>query len=448
MKELHAWIERYFPCPFERGGSLLVIVGVLSALLYVYSRIAFKDELEGLPQNVMVLTFFISAWGQRHKLKSDLIFKLLLLAFLIPWVLFGVNALIDYETAIKYRSTNDLLKLFLFLPLAWWIGGSRSGAIRMLTIAFLGLMTAVARDPNLMHSLSRLWAGEKIDFSIHNAAHGALFFGLVVVFCICSLGQRLQKGFNINRGNALLILAGLVGLAGLMGTQTRAAFLGLYLTGFVALIRAVRQGDLFGRNRLSMAKGFLVLVLATALLILPAKDFLHDRLIAEKTSFHALLAGNLDELPFGNVGMRVHSWVEALKWIAEKPVTGWGQKARSDVIPLGERFPDDIRNAGYGHLHNGYLEIVIGFGAVGFIFVCVLWVVLLRRINLAAGKDLYAFALYSSIFFLVLNLFESFFIYWSGEFAMALFMAGGYSQYLAKSLDSEHPNESPPGTQS
>ena len=133
--------------------------------------------------------------------------------------------------------------------------------------------------------------------------------------------------------------------------------------------------------------------------------------------------------------------------IAEKPVTGWGQKARSDVIPLGERFPDDIRNAGYGHLHNGYLEIVIGFGAVGFIFVCVLWVVLLRRINLAAGKDLYAFALYSSIFFLVLNLFESFFIYWSGEFAMALFMAGGYSQYLAKSLDSEPSNKSPPGTQ-
>ena len=70
MKELHAWLERYFPCPFERGSSLLVIVGVFSTLLYVYTRIAFKGELRDLPQNLMVLTFLISAWGQRQKLKT------------------------------------------------------------------------------------------------------------------------------------------------------------------------------------------------------------------------------------------------------------------------------------------------------------------------------------------------------------------------------------------
>ena len=117
---------------------MLVIVGVISTLLYVYTRIAFKGELLDLPQNVMVLTFFISAWGQRHKLKSDLVFRLLILAILIPWLLFGINALIDYESAIKYQSVNDLLKLFLFLPQAWWRGGSRVGAVRILTISFLG----------------------------------------------------------------------------------------------------------------------------------------------------------------------------------------------------------------------------------------------------------------------------------------------------------------------
>ena len=248
MKGLYAWIERYFPCPFERGGTLLVIVGVFSALLYVYTRIAFKDELRDLPQNLMVLTFFISAWGQRHKLKSDLVFKLLILAFVIPWVLFGINALIDYETAIKYRSTNDLLKFFLFLPLAWWIGGSRAGAIRMLTIAFLGLMTAIALDPNLMQSLSMLWARQRVDFDIYNAQHGALFFGLVILFCICSLSQRVHNALAVNWGNSLLILAGLVSLAGLLGTQTRAAILGLLVAGFVALLRRVQQGKLFGRQ--------------------------------------------------------------------------------------------------------------------------------------------------------------------------------------------------------
>lgn len=443
LKGLHAWIEHYFPCPFERGGSLLVTLGVISALIYVYTRIAFKAELRGLPANMMVLTFLISAWGQRHQLKSDLIFQLLILAAVIPWVLFGINALIDYEAAIKYRSTNDLLKLFLFLPLAWWIGGSRVGAITMLTIAFLGLITAIALDPNLMQSLSMLWSGGRVDFDIHNAQHGALFFGLVVIFCICSFSQRALNEPVVSWSNALLLLAGLVGLIGVVGTQGRAAFLGLFVSGLVAVIQGARQGKLLGQKRIS-ARGVLVLVFVAGLLVWHGKEILHDRLTTEKPTIQALLSGNLDEVPFSSIGIRVHTWAESLKWIAERPVTGWGQKSRSDVIPLGERFPDNFKEAGWGHLHNGYLEILLGFGAVGFVFVCVLWVVLLRRIKLAACNDLYAFALYSSIFFLVLNMFESFFIYWSGEFAISLFIAAGYCQYLAKSLDNRSSCRAPP----
>ena len=190
MKELHARIERYFPCPFERGGPVLVILGVFSALLYVYTKLWYQGKFENLPQNMMVLTFLISAWGQRHQLKSDLVFKLLILAGLIPWLLFAINALIDLETASKYLSVKELLKLFLFLPLAWWTGGARTGARRMLTIAFLGLMTAVVLDPNLTDSLANLFSGRRVDFDIHNSQHGALFSGLVLIFCLCSVSLR------------------------------------------------------------------------------------------------------------------------------------------------------------------------------------------------------------------------------------------------------------------
>ena len=445
MKALHAWIERYFPCSFERGGSLLVVIGVVSTLVYVYTRIAFKDELRELPQNLMVLTFLVSAWGQRHQLTSDFIFRLLVLAALIPWVLFAVNALIDYETALKYRSTNDLLKLFLFLPLAWWMGGSRAGAIRILALAFLGLMTAVALDPSLTHSLGKLWQGKRVDFDIYNAQHGALFFGLVILFCSCVLAQRVSNGLELNRGNVLLFFVGLVGLAGVVGTQTRAAFLGLFACGFVAFVQAIRQASSAGRKHRSIAAGAVVLLVVTGLLAWSAQEVLQKRFDREKSTFNLLLTGNLEEMPFQGTGMRIHSWAEALQWIAERPVTGWGQKARSDVIQLAERFPDEIKNAGYGHLHNGYLEILIGVGAVGLVFVCVLWVVLARRIKLAASHDLFAFAFYGSIFFLVLNLFESFFIYSSGEFALALFMAGGYSQYLARSLGPRAQQQPDPG---
>jgi hypothetical protein len=89
---------------------------------------------------------------------------------------------------------------------------------------------------------------------------------------------------------------------------------------------------------------------------------------------------------------------------------------------------------------NGYLKILIGFGAVGFILLCILWAVLLRRIKFTAAKDLYAFALYGSVFFLVMNLFESFFIKSSDVFSMSLFIAAGYSQNLAKSLGGKPPD--------
>ena len=434
MKGLRAWIERYFPCPFERGGSVLVVLGVFSALLYVYTKIWYDGTFQHVPQNLMVLTFLVSAWAQRHRLRSDLVFKLLILAFIIPWLLYGINALIDYETAAKYRSSKDLLKLFLFLPLAWWTGGSWAGARRMLVIAFLGLITAVVLDPNLVKSLMQLWSGNRVDFEIHNAQHGALFFGVVLIFCLCSFILRKQKEPVFTWVNTLIFLAGLIGLAGLVGTQTRAAFVGLLACGCVALLQGLRQRSHLGQNRLSTAKGVLVIAIVAGLLAWPAKEIMYDRVVQENATIQILLTGDLEELPFSSIGIRVHSWAEALKWIAERPVTGWGLKARSDVILLAEQFPDDIRTS-FGHLHNGYLEILLGFGAVGFIFLCVFWGVLLKRIKLAASQDLYAFALYSSIFFLVLNLFESFLIKSSGVFAVSLFMAAGYSQYLASNLD-------------
>lgn len=433
MKELHAWIERYFPCPFERGGSALVILGVFSALLYVYTKLWYQGKFENLPQNMMVLTFLISTWGQRHQLKSDLVFKLLVLAGVIPWLLFGINALIDFETASRYLSVKDLLKLFLFLPLAWWTGGARAGARRMLTIAFLGLITAIVLDPNLIDSLARLFSGGRVDFGIHNAQHGALFSGLVLLFCLCSFSLRKYNEPDSNRVYALLFLAVLISLLGLVGTQTRAAFVGLFACGFVALVQGVRHRYHVGQNRIYTVRAFLVLAVVAGLLAWSARDILHDRIVREKATIQVLLTGDLEELPFSSIGIRIHSWAEALKWIAERPVTGWGRKARIDVIQLAEHFPDEVK-AIYGHLHNGYLEILLGFGAVGLFYLFIFWWVVLKRIKLAASKDLYAFAFYSSVFFLVLNLFESFLVKSSGVFAVALFMAAGYSQYLAKNL--------------
>ena len=429
---VRAWIERYFPCPFERGGPVLVILGVSSAILYLYTSTWNRDSFRHLPENMMILTFFISAWGQRHQLKSDLIVRLMILSLLIPLCLFLVNLLIDYEAALKYRSLNDLLKLFMFLALAWWMGGSWKGARRMMIIAFLGLLTAILLDPNLTQSLNRLLAGGRVDFNIHNAQHGAFLFGLVIIYSLCSLSLKSDETHSL-RTNIVLFLACLIGVMGVLGTQTRATFIGLFACGFIGILQWVRQ-SVFSRGRTSPVKIFFFLFFFAVLVVGTGTEIKDGRFASAKSQIQTLLEGSLEKLPVsGGVGIRVHSWAESLKWIAKRPIIGWGRGARSDVIKHAEHFPDEIKRL-FGHLHNGYLELLLGLGVIGLAFLGIFWAVLLKKIKLAASEDLYAFALYGSIFLFVLNLFESMFFYWSGVLGMSLFMAGGYSQYLAKNM--------------
>lgn len=432
MNKVQSWIEHYFPCPFERGGPILVILGTVSALVYVYTGIWNRDGLHNWAENLMVLIFFVSAWSQRQRLKTDLIFRLMLLAVLIPLGLYAVNLLIDYESTQRYRSLNDLIKFFLFLPLAWWIGGSRVGAARMFLLAFLGLLTALALDPNLGQNLENLWAMQRIDFDIHNAQHGALFSGLTIIYCFIIFFLH-EHGALSARTRVLLLLPCLVGVAGILGTQTRATYLGLFACALIAVFLWIRRNALSRHYSYPGVKILAFLAVLTALVVGLGKDIEHGRFASDRADIQTLLTGDLNDIPFSSVGVRIHSWAESLKWIAERPVTGWGHKARVDVIEQADHFPENIRNS-FGHLHNGYLEIMLAFGATGLVFVGIFWIVLLQRIRLAASSELYAFALYGSVFFLVANLFESLFFYWSGLFAMSLFFAGGYGQYLAKNL--------------
>jgi O-antigen ligase len=226
----------------------------------------------------------------------------------------------------------------------------------------------------------------------------------------------------------------------LAGTQTRAAFVSLVACVLVALLQGIGRSKHLGHTGISRARVLLIFAVIAGLLSWSSIQFLSDRIDSENTTIQVLLTGNLEELPFTSIGIRIHSWAESLKWIAERPVTGWGRHARADVIRLAEGFPADIRST-YGHLHNGFLEILVGFGAVGFIYLCVLWGVVLVRIKRTADRDLYAFALYGSVFFLAFNLFESFLIKSSGVFSVSLFMAAGYSQYLATTLSARPRSE-------
>ena len=413
----------------------MVSLGVISTLIYLYSKLWVPGDIDRYPAALMVLTFFISAWGQRRQLQFDLIFRLLVLSFVIPPLLFAINYLIDPASAVKYQVLDRLAKFFFWLPVAWWMGGSAVAARRMLVVVLLGFVTAILVDPNLSQTLEWLWEGKRVDFGIRNAQHAALFFGLILTFMLCRFNLLLKRacypwkaGFPIV-GTALCLI-------GLWSTQTRAAYLALFICALLFLVIRFRAKPRI-ITRPAIPVGLLAALCIIGFLVIePAGKIIEERFAQERQSVEMLISGDIEQLPFTSIGVRVHSWMESLHWIAKRPLTGWGLAARSDVIDLAENFPDEVK-ADFGHLHNGYLELLIGYGLIGFIFSAVLWVTLIRRTSRIEDSGLRAFALYGGVFFLVMNLFESYFMFWTGVYAMAVIFSGAYTLYLRDTLSAE-----------
>lgn len=426
------FIQQLFPCSFERGSKPLVYLGVISALVYTYSTIWYRGEFDNLPGNLMVLTFLISAWQQRHHLKTDLMILFLLLSILLPLALFIANASIDYELAYKYKSLNDFSKLFYFLPLAWWLGGSIKAAYSMYLLAFLGLLTAVLIDPQLVQTLNAVFEGQRVNFGIHNWQHDAMLFGLVFLFSLTKLFTLNRDSTNIFKFT-LLSFACLFAAFGLFATQTRAAYLGLLVCMMVFLLSSIRNRISITWSFKSTIKTLAVTIVSIALISGVVTQLQKGRFVRENVDIQHLFEGKTDRLKMNSIGIRIHSWLESLDWIAERPVIGWGRTARIDVIKSSDRFPDHIKDR-IGHLHNGYLELLLGYGIIGFVFLFSLLYLLLMRIKSSSNGQLLAFTYFATIYFLVLNMFESFFFYWSGIFAFSIIMAGGYSQYLSVQL--------------
>ena len=69
----------------------------------------------------------------------------------------------------------------------------------------------------------------------------------------------------------------------------------------------------------------------------------------------------------GSIGMRVGAWQEALRLIAERPITGHGLRYFSDFNTL----PLDNPVQNFTHVHNQYLDIWVKAGIGGLVFLLV-----------------------------------------------------------------------------
>lgn len=337
-------------------------------------------------------------------------------------------------------SDRRFLRVLYFVAIAYAI--SRSSLLtawRLLWIAFAGLLVylVVQFDAKEWHNA---WQGERVDFGIHNAQHT----GIVFATCALALTAFAPRLFiwtkrrwspAVPLGVILWTLAWLFSFWGVFVSQTRAVWLGLciMLLMFPALLGMAYL--LQGRPKFSLRKPLLASTAAGALLVLLASSFdipklVSERLESEKVTWESLRqAASHEEHDLSSIEVRIASWSAAIDWIIERPFMGWGGRGSRPLIDNSDLFSESFKQE-YNHLHNSYLQTLVEIGLIGAMFIVVL-ITLVGRATIKAYQkkqmplDVFLFAWTFFIFWLVVNLLESYIIFPTGTYLVGII--GGFT---------------------
>lgn len=157
-------------------------------------------------------------------------------------------------------------------------------------------------------------------------------------------------------------------------------------------------------------------------------DVIEKRSLTESSVIDKVLSGDWENIPYTSVGIRVNLWRAALNRIEERPILGWSINGQSIAIKKTTWLPDNIRQT-FGHLHNSYLSILTDYGLMGlsFYFIWFGWIFfsILRLVSKGTlGKDIGYFSITVLSFWSVVNLFESYLIFWTGVLYIQALFAG------------------------
>lgn len=401
--------------------GVLRYAGLACLFFYALSRLALPGLGKGLEIGY-VLAGAILLFGWRRELLGSIYIKLLLLALLvqcIPWVIGHFTSL---PTAEGNPGLDRLLKLYLFILGATLLEGRERRVFWLWGCATLGLLAVVlVQLPEWQRGLK----GMRVDFGIRNAQHTAMFFGILLLGCVCFAGRWLSARRQWLWRLPLLLAVLAVAVLGIVVTQTRAVFLAV---GAAAILGVVLWGLM---QRPHWKNLVLVLALGGGLIGTTLHYFKSQtigRSGAEANVIEMVWEGKLDRIPYTSVGVRVNTWLVAWEKIKERPLFGWGREARSWVIEQSPTLPAWVKR-GFGHLHNYFIEIQLSYGLAGSLWLLGMVVATLwgcwaawRRGDMPLDVCLFGFCFV--FYFLIVNNFESYFSFWTGGLAFNLIMAG------------------------
>ncbi|NYS62341.1 O-antigen ligase family protein [Vreelandella salicampi] len=420
----------------------LIITGVLTMLLYVFSKPHF-DIFSDLNKLFLSIIGLVSIKLYANQVWKHHVFHMLWWALLLAIIHWFFLTFSLPDLAGDYPKLDHIGRLFLFIIFAWWLAGNTRNTFLFWSVASATVILSPWIAGDGLADFQRGFLGERIGFGIRNVQHSAMFFGTVLLGLLIFLPRLLRAPLQHYGKLALWVLAFLVIIAGVIISQTRATWLGVLAGLLTALLLIfIEHRNSFSKKHLLL---FFILSACLAILIFTNGPLLFERATAELDTIQALLRGDWSSVPLStsevrsSVGERLYSWRAAIDMIAQRPLLGWGEQGVEYLFDNIKYNQAHYQALNFGHLHNLYLEITLEYGLLGLAayFYLLIWFVINAWFAWKRGDmpgDVLLFFYAFLCFWSVINLFESYLIFWTGVFLFNVVMAGSLTHIWKPTL--------------
>ncbi|MCX2524857.1 O-antigen ligase family protein [Larsenimonas rhizosphaerae] len=432
-------------------------IGLIATLLFLGCWSVLFEVSRQLEAVVLVM-FIIGAvcTPARGRMARDpllilLVIWLLLQCVTLPFAMAHFPAFADDQIT----SMRHLTKLFLVLPVAWFLYGHHLRTGLALGLFLMGMvMTALVYLTLHPQYWFQLTANNRPTLGFKNWEHAGVALGVVLIALSC-LAPRFTGWLRHGEAStgwkslsaALMIAAFGMSAFGVLLVKTRASWLGLILVIIISLmgllITSLRK-PAYRRRGLSLCA---LIIIAIGLLSVVLGPMLLTRMTAESGVIRHILQGDLTDIPMTSIGFRIHAWYYGIQTWLEHPWFGWGPKSHIPLLlesmhPVGQGTLGDIAaHKNLRHFHNSYLSLLIANGLAGTAVMAAAIGVIIRGALMAWRRgdmptDILVFLVLFGVFWAVVNSFESYINYDTGYFMAAMTGGLAYSFHLRHRLES------------
>lgn len=411
-------------------------LGFLLACAYAFFAFSIAD-IAHVCAMLMLVIVIVSRRFSFRVTKKDNLHWLLLLSIAIPIISWLWGSLSGSPFQSNYPQKLEYIpKLFLFMLVAYFIRYSNRHIIIFGTTFVAGLLLSpIISGHGYTPIVHQIINDQRVSLGTINTICVSATFAIAIIFSLTELLPRILK-LKHHRSLAIIAFALLFFVLALIviTTQTRGVFLGLAACLGVAIFHLIGRAS---SKRLTLPP--LLLVIGLSGWYFASSDQFTVRFERSLVAVDTLLTEGLSSVPQSSTGQRIHMWAAGLDAFSNSPILGHGGHAAKGIIQAAPYMTEYYKNAN-SHLHNTYIDLLARFGIIGLLWYLALLTFIYKCATQAhrdgvMGKGMYQFTIYFLVFWLVINLFESFAFISRGPviFTIAIAMVYAYRYRMALS---------------